>query len=106
MDFEKAFPLRFWINLGRREDRRVETEGRLEEFGITAVRFAAVDAGRNREPNTSGGTPLARSGVGRSSHPETIAPEKEVRGYESAGDMRWHCRSGQGMPNYYLSNYL
>jgi hypothetical protein len=44
MDFEQAFPLRFWINLGRREDRRNETEARLEEAGVTAERFGAVDA--------------------------------------------------------------
>lgn len=44
MDFEKAFPLKFWINLGSREDRRVEMAARLEEIGIAAERFAAVDA--------------------------------------------------------------
>jgi hypothetical protein len=44
MNFEKAFPLRFWINLGRREDRRLATEARLDEIGFTAERFAAVDA--------------------------------------------------------------
>ena len=44
MDFESEHPLRFWINLGRREDRRVETEARLAEVGIKAERFPAVDA--------------------------------------------------------------
>ena len=46
MDFGETFPLRFWINLGRREDRRHEVEGELEKAGIVAERFAAVDAAR------------------------------------------------------------
>ena len=71
MDFEQALPLRFWINLGRREDRRVETEGRLEELGITAERFAAVDASQNPEV--------------RDQRPEKMEIACEVRGYESAG---------------------
>jgi hypothetical protein len=48
MDFENAFPLRFWINLGRREDRRVETEARLAEVGIEAEQFVGIDGGRKR----------------------------------------------------------
>lgn len=71
MDFEQALPLRFWINLGRREDRRVETEGRLEELGITAERFAAVDASQNPEV--------------RDQRPEKMEMACEIRGYESAG---------------------
>lgn len=71
MDFEQAFPLRFWINLGRREDRRMETEGRLEELKITAERFAAVDAGK--KPET------------RDRNPEKKDIAGDVRGYESAG---------------------
>lgn len=71
MDFEQAFPLRFWINLGRREDRRVETEGRLEEQGIMAERFAAVDALE---------TPEARN-----QRQEKKGLADEMRGYESAG---------------------
>jgi hypothetical protein len=43
MDIEKTFPVRYWINLGRREDRRVETEIALEGAGISATRFPAVD---------------------------------------------------------------
>lgn len=44
MDINTAFPLRYFINLGRRQDRRVETEIALAEAGITAQRFPAVDA--------------------------------------------------------------
>lgn len=44
MDFDSSFPLKFWLNLGRREDRRLETEARLAEAGISAERFAAIDA--------------------------------------------------------------
>lgn len=51
MDFESAFRLRFWINLGRREDRRVETEARLAEAGVVAERIAGVDG---RTVNTTG----------------------------------------------------
>jgi hypothetical protein len=49
MEFKKAFPLRFWINLGRREDRRNETEARLAEAGVVAERFGALD-GRTKKP--------------------------------------------------------
>jgi hypothetical protein len=44
MNFEETFPLRFYINLGRREDRRTETEWLLDQAGISAERFPAVDA--------------------------------------------------------------
>jgi hypothetical protein len=44
MDFNSTFPLRYFINLGRRQDRRIETEIALEEAGISAERFPAVDA--------------------------------------------------------------
>jgi hypothetical protein len=44
MDIEKTFPLRYFINLGRRQDRRVETEIALEDVGFTAERFPAVAA--------------------------------------------------------------
>ena len=71
MDFESAFPLRFWINLGRREDRRVETEARLPEAGIVAERFPGVDARGvagwdNHGAGTAGGsngTPRVRLGL-------------------------------------------
>ena len=80
MDFETSFPMRFWINLGRREDRRVETEARLEELGLTAERFVAVDA--SKTPDSRGKNPEKKGTLGK------------VRGYESAGryargDMRW-----------------
>ncbi len=44
MNLEEQFPLRYWINLGRRSERRAETEWRLLKAGITAERFPAVDA--------------------------------------------------------------
>lgn len=97
MDFEKSFPLRFWINLGRREDRRVEMEARLDEVGITAERFAAVDARwiANQGKGDPGQEPPAEMKAG----PETadlwaageqdpevmIAAARVVRGYENAG---------------------
>lgn len=74
MNFEQAFPLRFWINLGRREDRRVETEARLDEIGITAERFAAVDARWVRKARR-----MEHGGAG------VIEGCNEIRGYESAG---------------------
>ncbi|MGY8649110.1 MAG: hypothetical protein ACKVLL_17355, partial [Verrucomicrobiales bacterium] len=44
MDFETTFPLRFYINLGRREDRRTELEWHLHQVGVTAKRFPAIDS--------------------------------------------------------------
>lgn len=70
--------MRFWINLGRREDRRMDMEGRLEELGITAERFAAVNAA-----GVKAGSGKRRTLDGPSrGWPATM---KEVRGYESAG---------------------
>jgi Core-2/I-Branching enzyme len=71
MNFDKAFPLVFWINLGHREDRRFETEVRLNELGIMAERFAAVDS---RFIRKTGEGDLDERGQKRG-----------VRGYESAG---------------------
>lgn len=96
MNFETAFPLRFWINLGRRQDRRVETEARLEELGIVAERFAAVDARfvRKKPETRIKGRKVMKLGAGRTGGgldqdaPATLAPvaaAKEIRGYESAG---------------------
>ena len=50
MDFEKTFPLRYYINLGRREDRRTELEWHLDQVGVTAQRFPAVDSRFCRNP--------------------------------------------------------
>lgn len=61
MRYEEDFPLRFWINLGRREDRRMRMEGVLEGVSFGAERFPAVDSRRCR------------------------VKEGEVRGYESPG---------------------
>jgi len=44
MNFEDQFPLCFYLNLGRRDDRRAQTERELFEAGIVAERFPAVDA--------------------------------------------------------------
>lgn len=68
MDFEKAFPLRFWINLGRREDRRIRTETVLEKAGVSAERFPAVSDRWVRTPRN-----------------HKISEPVEIRGYESAG---------------------
>jgi hypothetical protein len=50
MEFNATFPSRYFINLGRREDRRLETEIALCTVGITAERFPAVDALSARNP--------------------------------------------------------
>ena len=50
MDFENTFPLRYYINLGRREDRRTELEFRLDQIGVTAQRFPAIDSRFCRNP--------------------------------------------------------
>ena len=77
MKLDETFPLRFWINLGRREDRRNETEARLEEAGVAAERFAAVDGKRtsNIERPTS-------NAEGKVLPNKVVA---QVRGYESVG---------------------
>jgi hypothetical protein len=90
MNFEQTFPLRFWINLGRREDRRLETEARLEEIGITAERFGAVDARWiEKMPETRSLNPEKRFRAGDVGDPVgQIGPathSNDVRGYESAG---------------------
>lgn len=99
MEFCKLFPLRFCINLGRREDRRFEVEARFEEAGIPVERFQAVDA-RNAEKrifrNGQNAFPVDQIGVSPSTHVGTQSPEvlgvrtnqplgNEIRGYDSAG---------------------
>src|SRR5690606_19647241 len=89
MDFEKTFPLRYWVNLGRRADRRGETEFRLEEAGITAERFAAVDArfikrmALERKKSVEPVNALDDGTVADAA--EAARPVATVRGYESAG---------------------
>jgi GR25 family glycosyltransferase involved in LPS biosynthesis len=64
MNIEETFPARYWINLGRREERRFETEWQLERAGITAERFPAVDARfvrKNRGYENAGRYALALS---------------------------------------------
>src|SRR5215217_171932 len=97
MDFEKSFPLRFWINLGRREDRRVEMEARLDEVGITAERFAAVDArwianhgkgatGQEPPGEMKAGPEIADVWAPGEQDSEVLAAAaRVVRGYENAG---------------------
>jgi hypothetical protein len=89
MDFEITFPLRYWINLARRSDRRGETEWRLAEAGITAERFPAVDArfvskmALERKKSSSLATDESHS-TPSVSKSFCDAPSL-VRGYESAG---------------------
>jgi hypothetical protein len=86
MEFEQAFPLRFWINLGRREDRRNETEARLEEAGVTAERFAAVD-GRCKKPEARDKRPGGAKAAGVRPEPAGVK--------EACGKMpqpRWKLR--------------
>lgn len=90
MDIEKTFPLRYWINLGRRADRRGETEFRLEQVGITAERFPAVDArfvGRMAlEREKSASRPVVTEDKAMMPAAiETKRPSATVRGYSSAG---------------------
>jgi len=73
MNFEKTFPERFWINLGRRADRRGEFEWMLGQTGMTAERFPAVDARF-----------VGRMALG-SRKEELVGVSPLVRGYESAG---------------------
>jgi hypothetical protein len=64
MNLEDEFPARYWINLGRRQDRRAETEWQLHQTGITAERFPAVDARfvrKNRGYESAGRYALALS---------------------------------------------
>ena len=44
MELENEFPLRYWINLGHRADRREKTDWHLLENHLQAERFPAVDA--------------------------------------------------------------
>ncbi len=50
MNIEQEFPARYWINLGRRQDRRVETEWQLQKAGFSAERLPAVDANFVKNP--------------------------------------------------------
>lgn len=71
MDFEGSFPLRFLINQGRREDRRMKVEARLDELGIAVERFAAMDASwKGDGGNVGAGDSKVAGGM---------------RGYDSAG---------------------
>jgi len=97
MDFEKTFPLRYWINLGRRGDRRGEMEWRLHRAGVTAERFPAVDgrfvkgmALEKRRTSLERGDDDSLDGYGRRmDHFEEVdagkMPALPWRGYESAG---------------------
>jgi hypothetical protein len=54
MNFEETFPLRYYINLGRREDRRTELEWHLAQIRVTAQRFPAIDSRFCRNPRGYG----------------------------------------------------
>ena len=43
MDFEATFPLRFYLNLSRRQDRRFGMEELCEQHGLSLQRFPAID---------------------------------------------------------------
>ena len=45
MDIKDNFPLMYYLNLGRRQDRRIECEEEFERLNLDVVRFPAVDAG-------------------------------------------------------------
>lgn len=49
MDFSANFPLIFWLNLGRRDDRRSGMERRLHRANISAERFPAIDSRNYQE---------------------------------------------------------
>ncbi|MFC7339387.1 glycosyltransferase family 25 protein [Haloferula chungangensis] len=44
MKFSETFPLRYYMNLGRRQDRRCEAEFQFESVELMVERFAAIDA--------------------------------------------------------------
>ena len=43
MDFRVTFPLMYYLNLARRQDRRMECEEEFEKAGLQVERFPAVD---------------------------------------------------------------
>ncbi|QJE96798.1 beta-1,6-N-acetylglucosaminyltransferase [Luteolibacter luteus] len=87
MDIDAVFPLKLWINLGRREDRRLQTEFNLADAGITARRFPAIDARSKRKPfaSTPAELPQAAEKTGDPGSIDAKAAEVDIRGYESAG---------------------
>jgi hypothetical protein len=100
MEIEKAFPLRFRINLGRREDRRNETEARLAEAGVAAERFVAVD-GRCKKPEARDKRPGGAKAAGVRPEPAGVKeacgkmpqprwkPQPRFKDTSRLGDMRW-----------------
>jgi hypothetical protein len=107
MKLNIIFPLRFWINLGRRGDRRDGMREKLEGCGLGAERFPAVDArnvGRKKRatglfsPAHPEVLPTGRKFTMPPANPTENGPgkglggnglpslnDKFVRGYESAG---------------------
>lgn len=85
MNFEETFPLRFWINLGRREDRRVETEARLAEAGVAAERFSAINASGIQTPGPTVRMVEEIGPDGMTTWQLKKTPGGEIRGYEGAG---------------------
>ena len=57
MDLDIDFPLKLYINLGRRDDRRVHMLNSFDAVGIEAARVAAIDTA----PPTSGASAASSS---------------------------------------------
>jgi GR25 family glycosyltransferase involved in LPS biosynthesis len=93
MNINQELPLRFWINLGRRQDRRDAMEASLAQADLVAERLPAVDAQCMRakvwnvsQPQTTLGTrsSLAQHSISVAG-PPTLQQMGRYRGYESAG---------------------
>lgn len=84
MKYDNVFPLTFYINLGRRQDRRFEMEERLKMAGIKAERYSAVDA--MHFPAKYQRAPLPED-IEQLKQAEqlTLRKAREVRGYDSPG---------------------
>lgn len=97
MNFDVEFPLKFWINLGRREDRRVMTESQLAGVEVMAERFSAVDGrlamlkSERFVSETSDAESVVRveavnkSGTTKEPGLECLVEPRDMRGYESVG---------------------
>ncbi len=79
MDFEATVPLKFWMNQGRHATRRIETETRLEDAGISAERFPGVCVRPKFQQKSEVAAALFHH-VG----PPTAPLEEPIRGYPSA----------------------
>jgi hypothetical protein len=80
--FNETFPLRYLINLGRRDDRRLRTANEFAKVGIDAERFPAVDA---RKIEAKLRRQQAENPPQFDGAIESLSSPDEVRGYEDAG---------------------